>query len=242
MGEIKVIPTILVHKLVSGSSLTGVVPVGVVKLFEYSDRAAAEFLTGETITFSGTGTGKVLGAIALTDTTGYVFYSEVTAPVPVIGETLLGGTSGVTATLASKVVVDIDTGEKLDRGRYREFLGLSDGGLVDLSVAQDGYRILNVLISLPGMTGVTFTVVDRFGDEHGAGVETLTSGNGYREFRNGGVLVAPGCKFKIVGTGTLTGAGSVMFVLGKGWGADVYAGLSSLGNSNRPPGMQRTPI
>lgn len=134
-----------------------------------------------------------------------------------------------------------DSEETIKRGRYRRYYDLTDGGLVDIeeSVAINGFRLKDVLISAPGITAAIFYVVDRDSNDVCAGSATITAGNGFVEWIEPGLLVAPGCKFKIVGTGTLSDAGRVMFILDSGWGASIFDFAPSLGRESRPPGKIR---
>jgi len=167
MAEIKVIPTVIVHQINNGGSLTGVAPVG--------------------------------------------------SPL-------------------------VDSGQTVRRGRYRKFSALTDGGLIDIpeTVARNGYKILSVLVNIPGMSSASFYVVDRDGNDVGATSITLTGGVGYREWRNFGLLVAPGCSFRVTGVGTASADGQVMFVLGDGWGHSMFDSAPQLGSSSLPPSEERT--
>ena len=131
-----------------------------------------------------------------------------------------------------------DSIETIRRGRYRTYSGLADGGLVEIAdrAAWNGFGIKNVLITLPGITAVKCYLVNRASDDVSAGIPVVTAGDAYHEFRNDGLIIPPGCKFKVVGTGTLSDVGRIMFILSHGWGASTFdEDAPVLGRSNRPP-------
>lgn len=242
MADIKVIPNVLIHRLLVGGVMTGSDPDGVSYSFDYDNEAGGPFSLGEPLTWSG---GS--GSLAFLDdqgSTGSMVVLLGSGTVPGDGDTITGGTSSATADVDGVVTtVDAaDTEETVRRGRYRVYSGLTDCGLITIpeEVAYQGYRIRNVLVRVLGLTDISFYVVDRDGNDVSAGTVTLSSGDGYNEWRNGGVIVAPGCKFKAVGTGTATADGEIMFIIGEGWGSSVFDQAGSLGASNLPPSMART--
>ena len=247
MSEITtVIPTVLIHEIVNGGSLTGVAPAGKVYTFDYDNEASGPFQANEELTW---GTGPTAGAGVITvlvdnGSDGTITIALASGVPPSDGLEVTGGTSSATGDVDGDVVLDSDTSDSVEtirRGRYRQYSNLADGGLISIAEANayNGYRVRNVLVSAAGLTAVSFYIVDRDGGSSNAGSITLTSGDGYNEWRNGGLIVAPGCSFKAVGTGTASAEGRIMFVLGEGWGSSAFDGALEIGSSNLPPGMVR---
>jgi hypothetical protein len=241
MALIKVIPNVLIHEFLTGASLSGVAPVNVEYSFDYDNEASGPFVVGDALSWTG-GTG-LLADLVDNGTTGSMTIVLISGVVPTDGLTITGAPSGATCDVDGVVTLvgDCDSNETIKRGRYRRYCNLADGGLIDIeeSVAINGFRVKDVLISAPGITAVIFYVVDRDSNAVCAGSATVTTGNGFNEWIEPGLLVAPGCKFKVVGTGTLTDAGRIMFILDNGWGASVFDFAPSIGRESRPPGMDR---
>lgn len=242
MGAITRIPDTLVHDFQSGASLGGVAPAGSSASFNYDGESGGPFEIGEPLTWpASTGVLVQVQGRNADAGTGRMVIAVLTGSDPVDGQTITGSTSGATADVDGYVKSGgaADSEESIRRGRYRWYTGLTNGGLVDIaeSVAHNGFGIREILISAPGITAVTFFVVDRFGNNVCAGLVTPTAGNAYFDWRSGGGLVIPaGCKFKVVGTGALSAVGRVMINLSKGWGSSAFDDAPSLGKSNRPPG------
>jgi hypothetical protein len=156
-----------------------------------------------------------------------------TMPAVLIQRFALGGA----ITGVSPVGTLVDSEETIYRGRIRKISGLTDGGLVDVDTSiVCGYRVSSILASVPGVTALAFHVVDHDGHSTYAGTLSLTSGNGYIDWRNNGILVPPGFSFKVIGTGTLSGDGQIMFVFANGWHQSGFENASILGKSISPPG------
>ena len=241
MGAITRIPDTLVHDLQSGASLGGVAPAGSSASFNYDNEASGPFEIGEPLTWPAS-TG-ILVQVPTRDADvniGSMVVAILTGSAPTDGQTITGGTSSATADVDGNVASGgaADSEESIERGRYRWYAGLTNGGLIDIveSVAHHGFGVRQFLISAPGITAVDFFIEDRNGNNVNAGAVTPSGGNAYFEWRNGGLIVAPGCRFKAVGTGTLSAVGRIMVQLSKGWGASAYDDAPSLGKGNRPPG------
>lgn len=238
MALIKVIPNVLIHRVLNKGALTGVAPTGTSYSFDYDNEAGGPFTLGEDLSWSG-GTG-VLSGLVDAGTTGSMVILLSTGVVPSDDLTITGGSSSATCDVDGDVttVLYSDSEETVRRGRYRMFSDLTDGGLIEISeaVARNGYSIKSVLINIPALTAANFNIIDRDGNSVSAGAITLTTGVGYNEWLNDGVIVAPGCKFQVVGTGSVTADGEIMFILGKGWGASMFDAAPQLGSSNLPPG------
>lgn len=240
MALIKVIPNVLIHRLLVGGGMSGVDPAGTSYSFAYDNGLGLPFTGGEPLTWTG-GTGSLVSVTG--GVTGTMVILLASGALPADGITVSGTSSSASVDVDGSVTTigAADTEETIRRGRYRVYSGLTDGGLITIpeSIAYQGYRIRNVLVNIPGLTAVDFYIVDRAGNDVSAGSISLTGGAGYNEWRNGGLIVAPGCKFKAVGTGTVTTEGEVMFIIGEGWGSSVYDQAGSLGASNRVPEMVR---
>lgn len=245
MGVIRVIPTVLTQNFLSGATVTGVAPVSTkALLFDYDNLAVASFEAGEALSWTG-GTGTLVRVSENDDgLTGTMRIVVLTGVDPTDGLTITGGASGATGDVDGVPENGYDSEETIERGRYREFIGLSNGGLVDINppVSQRGYRVIYAMMNLPGITAVEFVVEDEIGGLYSGGITTPSAGKAYTEFIADGLLVPPNCKFKMVGTGTLSGAGRFMLVLGSGWGDNVFSDNPGLGMSNLPPGMQRPQV
>lgn len=241
MSNIKVIPNVLIHRLAIGASLTGVDPTGTTLVFDYDNEAGGPFTVGESLTWTG-GSG-VLSVLVDSGTTGTLTVLLSTGVAPSDGLTITGVSSSATCDVDGTVTETefTDNNETVRRGRYRAYSNLSDGGLVTIpeSVAYQGYRVRQVFVTIPGMTAIDFYVVDRDGYSVSAGSVSLTSGSGYKDWTNYGVLVAPGCKFRVVGTGAATAVGEIMMVMVDKWQASIFDQAGELGSSNLPPGMVR---
>jgi len=247
MADIKRIPNVLVHEFLSGASISGVTPEGDSYSFDYDNEAGGPFTLGEALSWTG-GTG-LLAELVDDGATGSMVIVVDSGVAPSDGLEITGGDSSATCDVDGVVTSGglLDSNESVRRGRYRRYHHLIDGGLVDIDdinasgdpVAWNGHTVRNVLVSAPGITAVNFFIVDRDGNDVFAGTASVASGNAYYEWRNKGILVAPGCKFKIVGTGTLSDTGRVMFVIDKGWAASTFDDDPQLGKSNRPAGMVR---
>jgi len=236
MGIIKVIPTVLVQKFSSGATITGVLPVESGIEFKFSGMASGPFTLGETISWTG-GTGVLVRYMDDGDEAGSMVLGTLTGVKPAVGATLTGGTSSATASVYSNVESAWDSKQDIERGRYRRYSLLSNGGLIDIPETSGGFRVINILVGTPGITAIKLSVVDLDGNDVSAGDLTVTTGRAYHEFRNGGLLVPPGCKFKIEGTGILSAVGQIMVVLGHGWRADVFADSFEIGNMNTSPSI-----
>ncbi len=241
MGNIKVIPNVLIHEFLIGASLSGVDPVGTEYSFDYDNESSGPFVVGDALSWTG-GTG-LLAVLVDNGTTGSMIIVLTSGIAPTDGLTITGAPSGATCDVDGIVTLigDFDSGETVRRGRYRRYYNLADGGLIDIdeTIAVDGFKVRDVLITAPGITAVSFYIVDRDSKSVFAGSETPVSGNAFREWKDFGIIVAPGCKFKVVGTGTLSDAGRIMFILENGWSASIFDFATSLGRDSRPPGMAR---
>jgi hypothetical protein len=243
MGAIERIPDTIVYDFQSGATFTGVAPAGASSSFKYDNESGGPFEVGEVLSWSGPSTG-ILVQVPTRDSdedTGSMVIAILTGSAPIDGQTITGGTSGATADVDGNVKSGgaADSEESIRRGRYRWYAGLTNGGLIEIdeSVAHNGFGVREVLLSTPGITAVDFYIVDRFGHDVNAGSVSPSYGDAYREWRSGGgMIIAPGCKFKMVGTGTLSAVGRVMINLCKGWGSSAFDDAPSLGKSNRPPG------
>ena len=246
MGAMNRVPTVLVQKFITGGKVLGVAPVGNASFFAFDNEAGGPFTLGETVSWSaGASTGKLV--LYTTDgDVGTMAIQLLTGSLPPNDTALTGVGSSATADVNGDIIEDysIDSEETIERGRYREYSLLTDGGLVEFpaGVAKNGFRILNVLATLPGITVIELIVVDPSGVEFNAGFPVVTTGSAYQEFRNKGILVAPNCKFKVKCTGTLSGDGQIMLMLGHGWGETVFNDSPELGKSNLVPGMQRPEV
>lgn len=239
MSEMKVIPNVIVQKFLTGNDITGVAPSGAAVEFAFNTEVGGPFTVGESLTWTAS-TGKLL-SVDSDGVEGTIVAAVLSGNAPTNGQTVTGTSSGATCVVDGSSSDTQDSAETIQRGRYLEYFGLVDGGLVDLpdSLDAEGFTLVNVRVSLPGITAVEFVVVDSSGDEFSAGSISLTLGRGYTEWRNGGLLVPPNCSLKAVGTGTLSSAGQLMFVLGKGWGQNFFTNIGGLGTSDVPPAMIR---
>lgn len=243
MSDITVVPSVLIHRIVDGASMTGVDPTDgvIIYEFDYDGEVGGPFSVGEELSWTG---GKgVLLVLVDSGSTGTLTVVSSSGVAPSDGMSITGGSSSAICDVDGAVVTieGEDSETTIRRGRYRVYSNLTDCGLITIpeSVAFNGYRIRNALVNAPGISAVDFYIVDRDGNSVSAGSITLTSGAGYNEWRNGGLIVAPGCKFKAVGTGTASADGEIMFILGEGWGASIFDQAGELGSSNLPPGMVR---
>jgi hypothetical protein len=238
MAVIKVIPSVIIHRVLNGGGLTGVAPTGVSYSFDYDNEGSGPFTLGEPLSWTG-GTG-ILSTLVDDGATGSMVILLSTGVSPSDGLTITGTSSSATCDVDGDVttVNYSDSEETIRRGRYRVFSGLEDGGLIDIpeTIARNGYSIKTVLVNIPTLTAVNFNIIDRDGNSVNAGYVTLTTGVGYKEWLNGGVIVPPDCKFQVVGTGSVTSDGQIMFVLGEGWGTSMFDAAPQLGASNLPPG------
>lgn len=234
-----VVPTVITQKFLTGATVAGVTPVGTTAFkLDYESLSGGPFQQGEVLSWD-TGAGSIIHNADDGDVIGEMIILLTTGTAPTDGDTITGADSLATADVSGTPKDASDSGDLFQRGRYKEFSGLSSGGLIDIpeGVAHDGYKILNLLISLPGISVAELLIIDTAGDEQHAGFVTLTSGKGYQEFRNGGLLVAPGCQLALKCTGTLSAAGRFMMNLGKGWPESAFDGLFGLGKSGEtPPG------
>lgn len=242
MAEIKRIPTVLVYEFLSGASITGVAPAEKsLYTFDYDNEAGGPFQVGEDLSWTG-GTGY-LAELVDAGTTGNMVIFLATGALPTDNLAITGGVSSATCDVDGDVTAAgiSDSVETIKRGRYRRYNYLLDGGLIDISEANahDGYKVRSILISAPGITAVNMFVIDRHSNAVFAGSETPTAGNAYHDWKDLGLVVAPGCKFQVVGTGTLSAAGRIMFIIDRGWSHDEFDSMPQLGSSNRPPAMQR---
>ena len=241
MAEMKVIPNVVTHKFLTGNTVTGVSPVGSVVEFEFDNEAGGPFTDGESLTWAGPSTGTLL-KVDSDGSVGTMSLAILTGNAPVDNDTITGVSSGATCDVDGDTADAMDSQQSIQRGRYREYIGLTAGGLVELPSALDGegFTVVNVRLNLPGVTAVSFRVVDPSGAEYSADSITPTAGLGYFEWRNGGIIIPPGCGFKVVGTGTLSSAGQIMFVLSKGWGQNLFTSSGGIGVESLPPSMRRT--
>lgn len=136
-----------------------------------------------------------------------------------------------------------DSEETLRRGRIRRYANCTDGGAFELPGDLNllGFRMERVSWNLPGITGVDLFIKDPDGYLYLVGA--MTGAAGYFSWRNGGLIIPgyPGWSFvadKAGGT-TLSGDGSIMFTLGRGWGQPTFSQEGSIGRDERPPGMER---
>lgn len=236
------LPTALIYNFASGAAVSGVEPSSPYYRFKFENLAGGSFAIGDSVSWS-TGTGTLVQyneetAVTGPNVSGIMALELATGVAPVPGDTISVGLVTADAIGDVEANVVLNTGESIERGRYLKYYKLTDGGLVDFPKPFDGFRVISVLATLPGVTAINCFVVDQDGSPAFASGTTLTTGNGYLEWRNGGVLVPPSCKFKVVGAGTLSSAGQIMFVLGKDWGPSVFEGFPGLGKQNLPPGMQ----
>jgi hypothetical protein len=239
MGVIKVVPDILIHRFLTGGAMTGVSPGGVSYSFDYDNEAGGPFTEGEGVSWTG-GTG-ILSSLVDNGTTGEMVILLSTGVVPSDGLTITGAASSATADVdgAVSTVSYSDSEESVKVGRYRLYSGLTDGGLVEIpeSTSGAGYRVKRVLVGVPGLTSVSFRVVDRGGYDVSAGAIYLESGYGSREWSEKGILVPPGGSFKAIGVGVVSSIGEIMFELCRGWASSVFDG-GYIGASNLPPGKE----
>jgi len=242
MSEIKRIPNVIVQTFIIGSSISGVEPTGEGYSFDFDNNVGTNFTVDEALTWTG-GTGYLI-SIVDSGLTGNMVISLDTGVAPSDGLTITGSSSGATCDVDGIVTYEgvLDSNESIRRGRYRQFSGLSDGGLVNIleDDAWNGFKIRSVLMSVPGITAVDFFITDRQSHDIFSGSASISSGNAYHDWRDLGLLVAPGCSFKIVGTGNLSSFGKIMIILDRGWASDVFDSAIQLGRDNRPPGMVRT--
>lgn len=264
METIKVIPNVLIQRFINGASILGVAPVGGSVVGEVVSSVAE--LTGIydltldifpvvpdtlVLTFTNSGTpadqnvfnvdadgelvhvaGSGNGGTGTLDFLTGALHVELNVPGDYTGG-------------ADDIVADYDhggdSGETIERGRYRKYAALTDGGLVDIPIANNkcGYRVNAIFASLPGIATLDLEIVDREGHSASVGSITLSSGNGYRDCGFPGVFIAPGCQFKISTKAALSGDGEFMLVLGEGWAESPFAGSGILGSENRVPDMQR---
>jgi hypothetical protein len=242
MSAIKVVPDVLIHRFLVGGVITGVVPTGVSYTFDYDNEAGGPFTLGEAISWTG-GTGSL--AVLVDDgATGSMTILLATGVAPSDGLTITGGASSATADVDGDITLVnySDSVQTVRRGRYRLYSDLTDGGLVDIAEedATNGFGIRSVLINVPGITSLQFSIVDRDGNAVSAGTELLSGGGGYIDWKGAGVVVPPGCKFKATGVGTVSSAGEIMFVFCPGWRASIFDNSVQLGSSNLVPDMDRT--
>lgn len=244
MAVMNVIPDVLVQKIYKGGAISGVAPTSTAYSFSYENLAVASFTVGESVSWGSGGTAGdgTLVAITVDGTDGTMIVVPDTGVAPGDGLTVTGASSTATCDVVAGTVVTgsvlADTEESLFRGRYRHYSGLTDGGLVEFpdNVGRIGFRINHIAINLPGITAVSFNIIDIYGTALGAGTATLSSGIGYHEWTHRGVFIPPWCKFKVFGTGTLTGTGEIMLAFSHGWMEstfDEYA--TQLGKINLPP-------
>lgn len=236
MSTIRVVPTYVVHRVLAGGSVSGVSPSGDSSYsFDYDNEAGGPFTVGEDLSWSG-GTGK-LGDIVDDGTTGRMNIILSTGPVPSDNVTITGGASSATCDVDGTVTNGlVDSEETIRRGRYRKYDILDDGGLLSITeaVAIDGFSIMGVSISAAGLTAASFNIINRDSEEmHVGAITSLSSGNGFYEWRNDGLIVAPGCSFQVVGTGTLTSVGRILFIVGSGWPGSIFDTAPILGTDSR---------
>ena len=240
MALIKVIPSILIHRVLNGGGFTGVSPTGTSYSFDYDNEAGGPFTSGESLSWTG-GTG-ILSTLVDNGATGSMVILLSTGVIPIDGLEITGVSSSATCDVDGDVTIVpyTDNEETVRRGRYRVFSGLEDGGLIDIpeSIARNGYRIKEVSIKMPSLTSISFYLVDRDDMEVSIGSMFLSNGSGYKSWENGGVLIPPGCKFRSVGVGNITDEGQILFTFGSGWGASMFDAAPQLGSSNLPPGPQ----
>jgi hypothetical protein len=236
MDSMTVIPGVLIQRFVIGASVSGATPSSTLYSFAYDTEASGPFVVGEALSWSG-GTGR-LNALTDNGTTGLFTITKLTGTDPVNDTVITGGGSSATCAVNGAVTTSTasfaDTIETLNRGRIRKISGLTDGGLIDIDINENkcGYRVSQVLATLPGISALTFYVDDYAGNAASAGSVSLSSGNGYLDWRNNGVLVPPSFSFRVVGTGTLTSAGQMMFVFSQGWQQSGFEGATILGKSS----------
>lgn len=98
--------TFTVAGVVSGEDRVLVTPLGYI--IAYDGEAGGPFTDGETLTFSGAGTAKLL---VLTDngTTGYLIVRMLSGNVPADNETFTGGTSSASAVVNGAPEPSVDT-------------------------------------------------------------------------------------------------------------------------------------
>ena len=235
MDAINVMPAILVHRIYNGYTMTGVEPVTTAYSLSYDNLASGVFSVADSLTWTG-GTGTLL-SVTKDGTEGTMVFSLDSGVVPYNNLEITNSTATCDVNGTPVGGVYADSGEGIQRGRYRHVSGLTNGGLVSFPVttAKYGFRVLGVSLGMPGITAVTFYIVDPYGNSVGAGTLTPSSGVGYKEWLNGGIFVAPGCKFKAVGTGTLSADGEIMFAFGPGWGASTFEDNPQLGSNSLPP-------
>jgi hypothetical protein len=236
MSSVTVMPGCMIQRFVVGASIKGVSPTGTLYSFNYDNEAGGPFTPGEDLSWTG-GTG-MLSTLVDNGSDGSMSIILLTGVAPADNDGITGGDSSATCDVDGTVtssVSFVDTEETIYRGRIRKLSGLTDGGLVDIDTTiVCGYRVTQILVDVPGISALNFYVLDYAGHTVSAGSLSLTSGEGYIDWRNNGVLVPPAFSFKVVGTGTVTTAGQIMFVFSQGWQQSGFEGATILGRSSLP--------
>lgn len=239
MTPMTVMPAVLTQRFVNGATITGVTPSGTSYSFGYDNEAGGPFTVGEALSWGAGGTAGtgILSSTVDDGATGSMVILLSTGVIPSDDVEITGTDSSATCDVDGDVteVPYSDTLETLHRGRVRKLGGLVDGGLVDTngSVLAAGYRVQQAMATLPGITALNFYVVDHDGHDTFVGSVSLTTGNGYLDWRNNGVFVPPRSTFKVVGTGTLSADGQITLVFGQGWIVSMFDGMAVLGKENR---------
>lgn len=243
-----VLPTVVIQRIFASGKIEGVRPEGVSYTFDFDNLAGGPFTLYEELSWGigpTAGTG-VLNAIEVvgTATVGKMTIVKSTGELPVDNLEITGSASSAKCDVDGDVDSHsfIDSVETMQRGRLRMFTGLLNGGLLGLgnsSVFTSGYSVKSVFVSLPGVTTLALDVRDIDGVDVSAGSLTLSSGAGFIDYGYNSVLIPPGFDFKVSSSDVLTSMGQVMFVLGNGWGDNVFRTAPQLGYSERPPSMVR---
>lgn len=243
-----VLPTIVIQRIWASGKIEGVRPEGVYYTFDFDNLASGPFTLYEELSW-GTGptagTG-VLNVIELDESAiaGKMTIVKSTGELPSDNMEITGSASSATCDVDGDVDGHsfFDSVETMQRGRLRMFTGLLNGGLLGLGdeyAFTSGYSIKSVFVNLPGVPTLALSIKDIDGVEVSAGGLTLSSGQGFMDYRFNHVLIPPGFDFKVSSSDVLTGMGQVMFVLGDGWGDNVFRNAPQLGYSERPPSMVR---
>ena len=182
---LNVIPAVLIHRLESGSNLNGVAPIGgaVPSVDILSNVATVNgkyslqvpntpivpgslILTFENANpadqnvFQSEGDGKLVHVAGNgSGGTGYVNIQTGSITIKLEDPTeYIGGANNISANYT----YGMDSGESIERGRYRKYSGLTDGGLIHIpdSLNQVGFSLRYIYVNIPGMTAITLNVVD----------------------------------------------------------------------------------
>ncbi len=129
----------------------------------------------------------------------------------------------------------VDSQETLFKGRYRKYEQCDACGEVSVGDKKGG-SIISVSWNLPGITAFNLYRQDDDSVLYLVHNSTAVSGSYLPENR---VFIPPTWKIIAKATGALTENGRVMFVLAGGWNQTVPSQISTIGQQQRPPTMQR---